>query len=316
MGSIGSRHARNLSLLVDEIVAFDPNADRVADRRAACPLTWAESAEDAIRDAGCVIISTPHSLHLDQMWACVSMMKPFLVEKPITSSMAGLEELCQAVHEKKIVTQVGYNLRFHPVVERVREMVLGEAVGKTLFSSIEYGSYLPSWRPGKDYKANYASSQQDGGIILDDIHEIDIACHLFGDPEYVTCSSVNTGALGIASEEVANITLQGQSRSGLTAVRMDYLQRTPTRRIKVVGAEGTIEADLNSFSLKVDGEEMMERPHKFEANQMYVREVDHFLSRVRSGEADSSMDVSRGKKTLSVALLAKASAESGRRERV
>ncbi len=306
MGSIGRRHARNLSKRVEMINCVDHAEFDAAGIECDTIQYSPEKIEEAVQKSDLVVISTPHALHLDQMRTCLKYDKPFLVEKPIASSTFGLEELCRDAEDRGVVTQVGYNLRFHPTVEEVRTLLKFKRVGRILHSSFEYGSYLPNWRPGKNYKENYASSREDGGILLDDIHEIDLACHLLGEPSFVQCVTTNTHTLGIPNEEIADIVLARQAMCPTTSIHMDYLQRVPTRRFKIVGTEGTIEADLIRYSLvvkKPDGEEEFDQLR--DPNLMYQKEIDHFLQAVTEKRPDPSLTVRCGLKTLHIALLAR-----------
>lgn len=306
MGSIGSRHARNILGLHHEVIAFDPFSSRTSAPES---VQWADKPETAISESDAVVISTPHSSHLALMWECVKRDKSFLVEKPIASTIEGLPELQAEIDRRGIVTQVGYNLRFHPAVKATQRQIFSGALGEILTSKIEYGSYLPRWRPGKSHKDNYAASREDGGIILDDIHEIDIACHLFGLPGSVTCSAVNTGHLEIECEEAATIVLTGQPGCYSTTITMDYLQMIPTRTIKVVGTDGVLFADLiaGSVSVETTEEESSSIIDKFDANQMYVDEMRKFLRDVGMRSVDPDLDVAAGIETLKIALAARKS---------
>lgn len=308
MGSIGRRHARNLSRRVEMINCVDHTDFDATGIECDTVRYQPEMIEAAIQQSDLVVISTPHALHLSQMRACVKYDKPFFVEKPIASTALGLEDLCREAEDRAIVNQIGYNLRFHPSVEEVKNLLKSNRIGKILHSSFEYGSYLPGWRPGKNYKENYAFSREDGGILLDDIHEIDLACHLLGDPSFVQCVTTNTHMLGILNEEIADIVLIRQTMCPATSIHMDYLQRVPTRRFKIVGTDGTIEADLVRYALAVrtpDGEEVFEQQH--DTNLMYQKEIDHFLQAVADNRTDPTLSVRCGLKTLHIALLARKS---------
>jgi len=307
MGSIGRRHAKNLQSMGFNIVAFDPHGCNFPGSES-INLTEFESAEVAIRHADIAIISSPHSSHLAHMRACVKFRRPFLVEKPIASAMHGLNDLKSEMGD--LVAHVGYNLRFHPTVHRVLEHLKSGSVGRILHSTFEYGSYLPGWRPSSNYLQNYAASKDDGGIILDDIHEIDLACHIFGMPGNVQCVTANTRTLGIAHEEIADITFTEQPGCNVTHIHMDYLQRIPTRRIKMIGTQGTIECDLNAARISVFGTEKSEiyTEESYDPNVMYINEMVHFLNAVSSGKSDETLSIQAGIQSLKIALLAKKSA--------
>lgn len=310
MGSIGRRHARNLSKLVDQVHAYDPIGSSKLDLT--CPVVDFSDVEEAVKSADLVVISSPHSSHLEQMRLCCKHRKHFLVEKPIASSVFGLDQIL--LDSQDLITQVGYNLRFHPTVIAIKHAIDAGEIGRVLHASFEYGSYLPNWRPGKNYKENYAASVVDGGIILDDIHEIDLSCFLLGYPKRVHCVTTNTRSLGITHEEMADITFTGHPGTHTSVIHMDYLQRIPTRRCKIIGSEGTIEADLNAASLEVktlNGARSLQES-EYDPNIMYEREISHFVAAVRDHTPDPALTVDVGLKTLRIALRARKAGVLGR----
>lgn len=317
MGSIGKRHARNLAKHVDLINCVDRVSFDASGIETNIVRHTPEMLASAVQQSDLVIISTPHSLHLRQMQLCVELSKPFLVEKPIASNTQGIESLCVKSEKTRLVNQVGYNLRFHPTVAAVKRMIDSAEVGRILHASFEYGSYLPNWRPGSSYKENYAASREDGGILLDDIHEIDLACHLLGAPEFVQCVTTNTGDLGIPNEEAADITMIRHPKCPTSTVHMDYLQRAPTRRLKIVGTAGTLEADLIEYKTRFVSAGRDEIIHQEkDTNLMYEREMTHFLESIKSGQPDSSLTIRCGFETLNIALLARKSSKLGKWEKV
>ena len=73
---------------------------------------------------------------------------------------------------------VGYNLRFHPVIKKLKK----EIKNKKIFNvNIQNSSYLPSWRKNNVYtKTSSAKKALGGGVLLDISHELDFIRYLFG----------------------------------------------------------------------------------------------------------------------------------------
>jgi len=88
-----------------------------------------------------------------------------LIEKPVFLEPCPIP---QSGFEKVFVA---YNLRFHPVIQKLHEFVKG----KEVYSIQAYvGQYLPDWRPGTDYSKCYSASKAQGGGVLRDLsHELD-----------------------------------------------------------------------------------------------------------------------------------------------
>ena len=73
---------------------------------------------------------------------------------------------------------LGYNLRFHPCIEKLNKILDNE---KVLSASVYTGQYLPDWRPLRDYTKTYSSKKKHGGgVLLELSHELDYLTFLFG----------------------------------------------------------------------------------------------------------------------------------------
>ncbi len=158
---------------------------------------------------------------------------------------------------------VAYNLRFHPLMQRLRDLVIGEAI----FSVQAYvGQYLPDWRPGTDYRQSYSASAGRGGGALRDLsHELDYLCWLFGNWKAVTALGGHVSPLEIDSDDLFSVLMRTE-RCPVVSVQVSYLDRVARRRIVVNTRHHTIEADLVGGTLAIDGKMesvIVERDHSY-----------------------------------------------------
>ena len=47
---------------------------------------------------------------------------------------------------------------------------------------VECQSWLPYWRPERDYRESYSARADEGGVLRDLVHELDYAIWAFGGP--------------------------------------------------------------------------------------------------------------------------------------
>lgn len=264
-----------------------------------------------------IIIATPPDNHWASWhWAARKIGVPMLIEKPLAIAVDDAEEMVRESAQMHLPLLVGYNLRFHPGLRKVKELLDDGAVGKSLHASVYCGSYLPDWRPGTDYRNNYAAGRASGGgVLLDISHELDYVCWLFGEPAAVTCMAQTTGALeGLETEDVADVLIQ--FKSGVQAnVHLDYVRRDRKRGCEIVGTEGTLIWDsVSEFIYRCDGKSL----HKdqwwvgpVDGDTMYRAELRNFLAVIRGKEAPICMGED-GLRALQLALAARESAESER----
>ena len=205
-GSIGKRHSENLINLGHKVVPLD-------------------IGDELDFNIDCAFICTPTQLHCEQAWEYLSRGIPTFIEKPLGSNLRELQDLWEKVKDKNVISMVGCNLRFHPAVRDAKDVV---AKHKVIFARAEYGYYLPFWRRG-DYTKSYSASQH-GGIILDDIHEIDYLYWLFGEISELKIVYGKVSDLEIKQEDIAETSILFQN--GVSAsVHQDYLCKNYHREL-------------------------------------------------------------------------------------
>lgn len=239
-GSIGQRHAR---LLTDAGCAVT-----VVSRRAVAEHTSCRQLEDAVDgDADAyVVVANETSAHRDAVTrlAAAGCRGTVLIEKPIFDQPFAVPEN-QFRH-----LAVAYNLRFHPVLQRLSQLLADDPAIST---SIYVGQYLPDWRPATDYRTSYSAHRAAGGGVLRDLsHELDYVGWLLGAWRSVAALGGHFSTLDIDSDDVFALLLETE-RCPVVTVQLSYLDRTSRRQILVNTQRHTIAADLVANSLTIDG---------------------------------------------------------------
>ena len=315
-GSIGRRHLSNLKKLgLTQLAACDPHPERLeyvaAEFGAKCFPTLELGLKEFKPEV--VLICTPPVNHVAQALQTLRAGAHLFIEKPLSDRIDDVEELRSEAAKRGTIVQVGYNLRFHPPIEKLKQLVDAAAVGKILWAQIESGSYLPDWRPWQDYRKSYTARRElGGGILLDGSHEIDYATWLFGRPAEIICMAGHVSQLEVNVEDCATILLR--FTDGTRAdVHLDFIQRSYSRNCTLVGPEGKLHWDLKTNAVQIAraGADVETVTFDCEVNGMYVAELGHFLecvetgSRPRFGLEDAIL-------TLRIALAARQSAEERR----
>lgn len=239
-GSIGARHAR---LLRDLNCAVAVVSRREIDHTPRYPTVAAALAQERPEY---VVIANRTSEHASALHALQAggFNGPILVEKPLFDMPGKLPDgIGRNVY-------VAYNLRFHPVLQLLRDRLAGE---RPVSAHAYVGQYLPSWRPGTDYRASYSAHRAEGGGVLRDLsHELDYLLWLFGDWSTVTAVGGHYSTLEIDSDDVYSVTMT-TARCPVVTVNMNYLERIGQRRIVVNTDAHTLRADLVTGTVEVDG---------------------------------------------------------------
>jgi predicted dehydrogenase len=313
-GSIGRRHMRNLlSLDVGEIAACDPDPKRLAPMVAELNVHPYSDFEEALQTTrpDAVLICTPPSFHLTQARQAIAAGAHVFIEKPLAHTLDGVKALLNEGRAGARVVQVGYNLRFHPVIRKLKQIVEENTIGRILWTRAEVGQYLPDWRPWQDYRQSYTARRElGGGIILDASHEIDYLLWFFGEPVEVLCMASTVSQLAVNVEDSASLLLRFASGSHAD-LHLDFVQRIPTRSCKLVGEEGTaIWEDGDAVNVRVlrPTKEAEIFRYDFDDNEMYVAELKEFLNCIESGRSPL-VTAEVAAQVLEWALAARANAE-------
>jgi Predicted dehydrogenases and related proteins len=157
-GSIGKRHSDVLNNLGYKVV--------VVSRRNFKRSNFYSNIEEALskEDIQYIVIANETNMHLHtlQKLNYLGYRGKLLIEKPLalTSNINFHPDIF-----------VGYNLRFHPIIQKVKKMLRNT---KVLSVNCYVGQYLPTWRPNTDYTKCYSASKDLGGGVLNDLsHELD-----------------------------------------------------------------------------------------------------------------------------------------------
>ncbi len=256
LGSIGSRHARNLLSLDGDVIAFDPSPDVEAGG-----ITQTQSRAEVLEKSNAVIICSPNAHHLDDLRDAIAAECHVFIEKPLAHTAVGVKELLDDAAAKNLVVFAGLNLRFHPAVVAAKALIEDGALGQPLWAAFQSSHWLPDWRPAQDYRQGYTADPKTGGVLFDIIHEFDLANHLLGEAKTLFATARNTGIIEIASEDCADVVLGHQS-GVRSALHLDYVTRPPRRTVEIGGEKGVLRLDLINRETVLTDNDNNQRHHK------------------------------------------------------
>jgi glutamate-1-semialdehyde aminotransferase/spore coat polysaccharide biosynthesis protein SpsF (cytidylyltransferase family)/predicted dehydrogenase len=316
-GSIGRRHARNLkSLGIRQLGFCDTSADalKYCDQELGGEIFSDYTEALAKFKPDIALICTPPVCHVEEALAALQARAHVFIEKPLSHESSGIQALISEARRRDRNVQIGYNMRFHPGLQILKELIDSGKIGRVLWLNVEAGQYLPDWRPWQHYRESYSARHElGGGIILDGSHELDYICWLLGRPTEVTCRAEHLSNLDVDVEDSAWIYLTFPERRR-AELHLDFVQRAYTRTCKVVGETGTALWDFNVQEVRwfsADKPGWNSIPYVFEANDMYLAEMVHFLESLGSGTGPM-VDLEQGRDVIRVVEAAKKSSEEGR----
>jgi predicted dehydrogenase len=315
-GSIGYRHMQVLRSLEVPVVSISVRETRrmELEYEGWCCATSLGEAREA--GAAFAVIATDTSRHVGDTEEALNSGLHVLLEKPMAACAPVAKHLPGMAAARKLGLFIGCPLRFDPGLGAVRKKM--KEIGSVHEVRIECRSYLPDWRPNRDYRAAYSARADEGGVLRDLIHEIDYALWLFGIPSRVFGILRNLGRLGIQSEEMAEGSWIGPSGTNIS-IGLDYLSRHPRRILRAQGDSGELEYDflVRRLRLRIVGaraDETIDFPKR--PNDLYVQQMSEFLTITEGGAARLITSAIDGVNALAVCDAWRRSAATGRIEQV
>lgn len=211
--------------------------------------------------------------------------KLIFCEKPLFSTKKEIE-----IKQNKVF--IGYVLRFHPLLKKLKEKLRGV---KIISAYAKCGQYLPYWRTNIDYRKSYsANKEKGGGVLLDLSHEIDYVQWLCGKLNEIKSYQVKTSDLDINSDDLTMI-IGKTKKNVFVNISIDYISKNTNRKITIETNENTYELDFISNKLVITNKNGLEEIYNnsnLERNLMFKNmHLDVFSNQKTICNFNQAMDV-------------------------
>jgi len=308
-GVIARAHVDSLCKMPDvQMVAFtDVDPDRAAEAAArfagAAAYTRVADMLDAQKLDAVYVCVPPHA-HGEIELALIGRRIPFFVEKPVGNDRKTPQAVLKALRGKKLITSVGYMMRYRDNSRRVRDH-LAESPPVVARGAWVGGLPPATWWLRKD---------QGGGQLMEQTtHIFDLARYLFGEVKSVFCAArrgVITDIEGYTGDDASICTLTFES--GLLCeitsscavekgeICLDAVDRKGRARLEGWNLDLTLTAGNET--------------HRFvSTEEIFLREAQVFVEAVKSGDGSKiESPYADAVKTQMVTCAANESMESGR----
>ena len=311
-GSIAKRHIENLMKMSNiDILVFTSVSKHLKNHK---ECKFFKNIQDAINEKpNAAIICSVTSRHIENSLILAKSGIHLLIEKPLSNTITKTDNLLKITKNKKLITLMGCNLRFHPCIQKIKTLLEDNAIGKVFFVQAEHCSYLPDWHPNEKYENSYAANKNlGGGVLLTSIHEIDYLYWFFGMPKDVFSFTEKITTLKVTADDFSSVLLHFKNNI-VAEIHLDFFQKPISRGCKIVGSKGIIQWDYTKesvqlFNYKNNRWKKILTLNFFNINQTYRDELKHFIKCLQNREK-SLNPISDGIDTLKIALNAKKSSK-------
>lgn len=165
------KHARNLDSVDVVAVAEEYRPEQHLRRYAKkhrIPQTYRSFDELlANPDIDAVYVPLPISMHADWCIKAIEAGKHVLCEKPFAANATQVERVLRVAEQTDLVVAEAMHFRYHPLVDRVRQIIRDGEIGEIRHIEASFSAYLPF----NDFRFNYETGG--GGTI-------DMGCYPIG----------------------------------------------------------------------------------------------------------------------------------------
>ena len=212
-------------------VASDAVRDYAAHQRLRVATLEEALADPAI---GGVLLATPHSLHGAQILAAARAGKHVFCEKPVTLTRAELDAGIAACERAGVVLAAGFNRRFLPAAQALRDAARGGALGRVLHLEANASSPSGFAFVAQSWRASERESPA-GAMGTIGIHMIDQFVWMNGPIAAVACQATRR-ALEVPVADTTSMLLR--FRDGSTGSLVTMAATARCWQLRVLGSRG------------------------------------------------------------------------------
>tara|TARA_B100001093_G_scaffold399484_1_gene386951 strand:- start:1172 stop:2215 length:1044 start_codon:yes stop_codon:yes gene_type:complete len=204
-------------------------------------------------------ICLPNFLHARFLKIFIEKKIHTFLEKPGGSNYADLKLLkiiSKKIKKNNLKVLVGYHLRFNPLILKLKKIIKKRVIGRIFNVKVENGEHLADYRTYQKYWNKYHSKKKEGGgVLLNQIHEIDYLNYLFDDYKFKIINTLDKKISNVRSDAddtiVSNFIVNNSKERFLLSLNMNSYERPQKRSIKIIGEKGKISANLLNNKIEI-----------------------------------------------------------------
>ncbi len=322
LGSIGQRHLRNIHKLYPKTNFFSYrrsfktpslnnfNQVKKFDLKSKFKINYINSLNNLKKyNINSAFICTPSSFHVTETIKIIEQDINVFVEKPLGSSLKNIKKLQNILKSKKIISMVGFQMRFCPLIKNLKKIINSNHFGALNQISIHHGENINNFHKYENYKDLYAAKKKlGGGVILTQIHELDYMLYLLENYKMkkIISHNIRTSNLNIDVEDTLNSIFLFESKKNklVCNLHLNYYEQPGKRQITLIFENGKVTADLNNKKLLFQNKlKKSVKKFTYQRNDLFLSEIKYFFDHVKNKRKISdSLNLNNGIKTLELAV--------------
>jgi predicted dehydrogenase len=263
-----------------------------------------------------VVICTPAPLHVGMATAALTAGSHVLIEKPLSQSLTGIEELLAARDRSGRSAAVAYILNIYPVLRAAREFLAAGKFGTVRQATVITGQCFPFFRPA--YANTYYRDRRTGGGAIQDAltHTVNFVESVLGPAESVLCDCDHLVLPGVTVEDTAHVSTRHANAMANFSINQFQAPNETTLQFNAEAGSVKIELHAARWGTWAQGqtEWQWNNAERLDRDGPFLLQANAFLD-LMAGGPSRLCSLEAGISTLRFNLAALASAESGQRVR-
>jgi predicted dehydrogenase len=285
VGSIGERHlrcAQHIGRAELAICEINNDLRRTIGERYSIQHVYADFEAALAARPTVAIVCVPAHLHISLATRLVESGIHVLIEKPLSTSLDGVDRLRQAVLQRNLTAAVAYVLRTNPNLIAMREALHSGRFGRPVQLVAVAGQNFPFYRPA--YRDTYYKDRAHGGGAIQDAltHFVNAAEWLIGSIDRVVADDAHCVIPDVDVEDTVHVLARHQDV--LASYALNQHQAPNETTITVVCERGTMRCEFheNRFRWMTEpGGKWHDEPGpKLERDDFFVAQLTAFHNAV------------------------------------
>jgi predicted dehydrogenase len=226
-----------------------------------------------------VVICTPAHTHIPIALAAAEAGAHLLLEKPLSTTFHGVDDLQQAVARRQLSAAVAYVYRAHPVLTAMRAALQAGQLGQPVQIVVVAGQHFPFYRPA--YREIYYKSRASGGGAVQDAltHLVNAAEWLVGPVDSVVADAAHQLLPGVEVEDTVHVLTRHGRVMGVFS--MNQYQPPNETTITVLCEQGAARFEMHnsawSRATQPGAPWQLELKTDLERDTLFTRQAEAFL---------------------------------------
>lgn len=320
-GSIGERHVRCFQRTGRVQVALCEIHDDVRQRVASdyqLMRCFVDLDQVPISEFDGAVICTPANLHVPMAMQLAAAGIGMLIEKPLSTSIDGIDELEALAAANQNAVAVAYVTRHHPALQAMKQAIDAGRFGRPVQIVATGGQHFPFYRPA--YRQTYYTRHETGGGAIQDAitHTMNAAEWLVGPIQRLVADAEHYVLDGVDVEDTVHMLTRHGSASGgsvMGSYNLNQHQCVNESTLTVICENGVARMEAHHcrwLSASEPGTDwFVEAEYELERDDLFVRQADGFLDQLQ-GLTGPACSLREGLQTLKVNLAALQSVQTGK----